>query len=89
VVVASNTFRLGIDQLDVRVVIHVGPIHQMKGYRQKSGRGGRDGRRSKAIIIVSARRQEALQAQFRRRPSVRSKVITTADKEQFKQEKVS
>lgn len=38
VVVASNAFGLGIDQPDVRVVFHVGPIYQMKSYAQESGR---------------------------------------------------
>jgi superfamily II DNA helicase RecQ len=60
VVVASNAFGLGIDQPDVRVVIHVGPIYRMRDYGQESGRGGRDGQRSEAVILVGAGRQEAL-----------------------------
>jgi superfamily II DNA helicase RecQ len=65
VVVASNAFGLGIDQPNVRAVVHVGPIHKLQDYGQESGRGGRDGQRSEAIILVEAGRQEALQAQFR------------------------
>jgi superfamily II DNA helicase RecQ len=60
VIVASNAFGLGIDRPDVRAVIHVGPIHQMKSYGQESGRAGRDGQRSEAIIMVGAGQQEAL-----------------------------
>lgn len=62
VIVASNIFGLGIDQPDVRVVIHVRPIYQMQDYGQESGRGRRDGQRSEAIILIEARQQEALQA---------------------------
>ena len=60
-IVASNAFRLGIDELNVRVVIHVGPIYQLGDYGQESGQSGRDGKRSEAIILVKAGRQEALQ----------------------------
>ena len=83
VVVASNAFGLGIDQPDVRVVIHVGPIYRMRDYGQESGRGGRDGQRSEAMILVKAGQQEALQAQSRRRPRQRS-----MNKEQLEREKV-
>ena len=61
VIVASNAFGLGIDRPDVRVVIHVGPIYQMRNYSQESGRGGRDRQRSKAIVVMPAGKQEALQ----------------------------
>ena len=36
VIVASNAFGLGIDQLDVKVVIHIGRIHKIEDYRQES-----------------------------------------------------
>ena len=85
-IVASNAFGLGIDQPDVRVVIHVGSIYRMRDYRQESGRGGRDGQRSEAIILVEAGRQEALQGQFRR--PVR-RVISPMDKAQIEREKVN
>jgi RecQ family ATP-dependent DNA helicase len=91
VVVASNAFGLGIDKPDVRVVIHVGPIHQMPDYGQESGRAGRDGQPSEAIIMVGAGRQEALQKhheRLRRQPAVHRAVITDADKRQVEQEKV-
>jgi superfamily II DNA helicase RecQ len=60
VVVATNVFRLGIDRPDVRVVIHVGPIYQMRSYSQESGRAGRDGKRSEAMILMPVGKQEAL-----------------------------
>jgi RecQ family ATP-dependent DNA helicase len=92
VVVASNAFGLGIDEPNVRVVIHVGPIHQMRNYGQESGRAGRDQQPSEAIIIVGAGQQEALQrhhARLRRQPVVHQAVITKADKKRVEQEKVN
>lgn len=64
VVVATSAFGLGIDRPDVRVVIHVGPIFQMRNYVQESGRAGRDRQRSEAIIMVPEGRQESLQKRF-------------------------
>jgi ATP-dependent DNA helicase RecQ len=61
VIVATNTFGLGIDRPDVRVVVHIRPIYQMRNYSQESGQAGRDRKRSEAIILMPVRRQEALQ----------------------------
>jgi superfamily II DNA helicase RecQ len=36
-IVATNAFGLGIDVPNVRVVIHVGAIYQMRNYSQESG----------------------------------------------------
>ena len=90
VVVATNAFGLGIDQPDVRVVIHVGPIHQMRNYGQESGRAGRDGERSEAIIMVPAGRQEALQKQYAQgRPAKKIYgALTKKEKERVEREKV-
>ena len=91
VVVASNAFGLGIDQPDVRVVMHVGPIYQMKSYGQESGRAGRDGKRSEAIILVGSGRQEALKRHYERiqRQGVVPQVaITKEDKKRAEQDKV-
>jgi ATP-dependent DNA helicase RecQ len=60
-IVATNAFELGIDAPDMRVVIHVRAIYQMRNYSQESSQGGRDGQRSKAIVVMAAGKQAALQ----------------------------
>jgi RecQ family ATP-dependent DNA helicase len=86
VMVASNAFGLGIDQPNVRAVIHVGPIYQLENYGQESGRGGRDGKQSEAIILVKAGRQEALQKQMQFRRQRRGRRV---DKKEMEREKVN
>jgi superfamily II DNA helicase RecQ len=55
VIVASNALGLGIDVPDIRVVMHVGMVWRLKDYAQESGRAGRDGLPSEAIIIMPMR----------------------------------
>lgn len=91
VVVATNAFGLGIDRPDVRVVIHIGPIYQMRNYSQESGRAGRDGKRSEAIILMPVGRQEALQKaheQAQRRPAKFHISMTAREKQRIEQQKV-
>lgn len=74
VILATNAFGLGIDEPDVRLVVHTGAIYKMSSYGQESGRGGRDGKRCQAIIMVPEGKQEALQQkhdQERHRPAKR------------------
>ncbi|KAG4271203.1 hypothetical protein FPRO04_14699, partial [Fusarium proliferatum] len=52
---------LGIDVPDIRVVMHVEMPFEMADYAQQSGRAGRDGKRSEAIVIrVTAEGQRGL-----------------------------
>ena len=51
VIVATGAFRMGIDIPDIRLVVHVDEPRSIMDYGQASGRGGRDGRRSRAIIM--------------------------------------
>ena len=91
VVICSNAFGLGIDQPDVRVVCHVGAIYDMENYGQESGRAGRDGHASEAVILVGAGTQERLQQQEERRrrePSRRQAIITGEDRARVKRLKV-
>jgi hypothetical protein len=63
----------------------------MRNYGQESGRAGRDGQPSEAVIMVGAGQQEALQshhARLRRQPVVHRAIITEADKKRVEREKV-
>lgn len=48
---ATNALGLGVDAPCIRAVIHVGIREQLKQYAQESGRAGRDGGASEAIIM--------------------------------------
>ena len=48
---ATNALGLGIDAPTIRVVIHVGIRQKLRDYAQESGRAGRDGQKSEAIIM--------------------------------------
>lgn len=51
VIAASTALGLGIDVPDVRAVVHYGRLRKLKDYAQESGRAGRDGLPSEAIIV--------------------------------------
>jgi hypothetical protein len=91
VVIATNAFGLGIDRPDVRVVVHIGPIYQMRNYGQESGRAGRDGQRAQAIVLMPAGKQEALQKsceQAQRQPVKIRGAMTEKEKRWIEQQKV-
>jgi superfamily II DNA helicase RecQ len=48
---ATNALGLGVDAPHIRVVLHVGTVRQMRQYAQESGRAGRQGDASEAIIM--------------------------------------
>ena len=52
---ATNALGLGIDALTIWAVVYIGTIRKMRYYAQESGRAGRDGKVSEAIIMWPCR----------------------------------
>ena len=54
VMVCTNAFGMGIDKPDVRFVVHFDVPDSPEAYFQEAGRGGRDGKRSYAVMLWNA-----------------------------------
>ena len=52
-IVTTNALGMGVDIPDVRMVVHAGAPRRLRDYAQESGRAGRDGAVSQAVVIWS------------------------------------
>ncbi len=63
-IVATNAFGMGIDEPDVRLVVHVQLPDSLEAYFQEAGRGGRDGVLANAVILWSDYDKQLVHRQF-------------------------
>jgi len=53
IMVATNAFGLGVDKANIRNVLHYHVPGSLEAYAQEAGRGGRDGRAARCVLLFS------------------------------------
>ncbi|MEO6174762.1 MAG: ATP-dependent DNA helicase RecQ [Flavobacterium circumlabens] len=64
VIVATNAFGMGIDKDNVKTVIHTQLPENIENYYQESGRAGRNGGKSFAVLLTSSSDTNQTEQQF-------------------------
>ena len=64
IMVATNAFGMGIDKVDVGVVIHLNIPASLEYYYQEIGRAGRGGNPAKAILLFQPQDAERVKQQY-------------------------
>ncbi|HEY4179759.1 MAG TPA: ATP-dependent DNA helicase RecQ, partial [Kofleriaceae bacterium] len=53
IMIATNAFGLGVDKPDIRNVLHYHVPGSLEAYAQEAGRGGRDGKPARCVLLFS------------------------------------
>ncbi|HWN71544.1 MAG TPA: ATP-dependent DNA helicase RecQ, partial [Haliangium sp.] len=53
VMIATNAFGLGVDKSNIRYVLHYHVPGSLEAYAQEAGRGGRDGKPARCVLLFS------------------------------------